>query len=134
MEPGQCNEKDELRARFTVWLKTLLRRAKIDYIRLERRYPKTVTLELTEKETAIPIPEIVIPNSFDFENDKLRAAFMRLSLSKRNILEMLFVRRLEANEAARELGCTIQHVYNLRSNALKELRAELSKEEGNDDE
>ena len=133
MEPGQCNEKDELRARFTVWLKTLLRRAKIDYIRLERRYPKTVTLELTEKETAIPIPEIVIPNSFDFENDKLRAAFMRLSLSKRNILEMLFVQGLEANEAARELGCTIQHVYNLRSKALKELREELSKEEGDDE-
>lgn len=133
MEPGQCNEKDELRARFTVWLKTLLRRAKIDYIRLERRYPKTVTLELTEKETAIPIPEIVIPNSFDFENDKLRAAFMRLSLSKRNILEMLFVQGLEANEAARELGCTIQHVYNLRSKALKELRKELSKEEGDDE-
>lgn len=134
METGQRNEKDELRARFTVWLKTLLRRAKIDYIRLERRYPKTVTLELTEKETVIPPPESVTSNSFDFENDKLRAAFVRLSLSKRSILEMLFVRGLEANEAAREMGCTIQHVYNLRSKALKELRAEMSKEEGNDDE
>lgn len=132
MEPRQCNDKDELRARFTAWLKTLLRRAKIDYIRLKQRYPKTVTLELTEKETAMPIPEIVIPNGFDFENDKLRAAFMRLSLSKRNILEMFFVEGLEASEVARELGCTIQHVYNLRSKALKELRAELSK--GEDDE
>lgn len=52
--------KDELRARFTAWLRTLLCRAKIDYIRQVQRQPKTVTLELAESEMLMDEPEIVL--------------------------------------------------------------------------
>lgn len=130
MDNKYIQEKDELRARFTAWLKTLLKRAKIDYIRHEQLRPKTVALETVENEIWIPEPDVHTIDSFDFENEKLKAAFMRLSSSLRNILVLLFVEGLKADEAAQKIGCTVQHVYNLRSRALTAIRKEMTKGDG----
>ena len=61
----------------------------------------------------------------------LKAAFMRLSSSQKNILRLLFLEGLSAEEAASRMGCTVQHVYNLKSKAILALRKELT---GEDDE
>ena len=45
---------------------------------------------------------------------------------------MLFVLEMEPEEIARELGCTVQNVYNQRSLALKRLRKALEGGEGRD--
>lgn len=131
MDNKHIQERDELRAKFTIWLKTLLERAKIDYIRHEQLKPKTVALDMLENELYVPEPEAVTHDSFDFENEMLKAAFMRLSSSQKNILRLLFLEGLSAEEAASRMGCTVQHVYNLKSKAILALRKELT---GEDDE
>ena len=45
------------------------------------------------------------------------------------ILGMLFVRNMTAEEIAKEWGCSVQYVYNQRSIALKELKRNLIKGE-----
>ena len=44
-------ERDELRARFTRWLETVIKRAKIDYLRKYENRPETISYEdIPEKE------------------------------------------------------------------------------------
>lgn len=70
----------------------------------------------------------VTPDSFDFEEQRLAEAFRELPLMRRRILEMLFVEELTPSEIAAKLHCSVQHVYNQRSLAIKRLRERLIKE------
>lgn len=70
----------------------------------------------------------VTPDSFDFEEQRLADAFRELPLMRRRILEMLFVEDLTPSEIAAKLHCSVQHVYNQRSLAIKRLRERLIKE------
>lgn len=117
-------EKDALKARFTVWIEKLLHRAKIDYIRHERKRLSTVSLDAVHEMRDEKNLEDFVENhdEFDFADERLRGAFMRLSPAKRKILVLLFVRELEPDAVARMLGCTVQHIYNLRSKAIKDLK------------
>lgn len=74
----------------------------------------------------------VTPDSFDFEEQRLAEAFRELPLMRRRILEMLFVEELAPSEIAAKLHCSVQHVYNQRSLAIKRLRERLIKERKND--
>lgn len=38
-------ERDELRAKFTRWLETVIKRAKIDYLRKNENRPETISYE-----------------------------------------------------------------------------------------
>ena len=67
----------------------------------------------------------VTPDSFDFEEQRLAEAFRELLLMRRRILEMLFVEDLTPSEIAAKLHCSVQHVYNQRSLAIKRLRERL---------
>lgn len=48
---------------------------------------------------------------------------------RRRILELLFIEGLEPIEVSELLGCSLQHVYNRRSAAIKELRSALNEED-----
>ena len=126
METRPIQETDKLRARFTVWLKTVLQRERINYLLSERRNPHTISLEAIGEGSLVTEPEFSDPDDFVFENEKLQVAFMRLSSSQKNVLVMLFVEGLEPEEAAQKVGCTVQHIYNVRSKALKALRGDLA--------
>lgn len=66
-------------------------------------------------------------NKFIFENSRISAAFNKLSLKRKEILEMLFVRNLTSDEIAKEWKCSLQYVYLLRSSALTKLRDILTR-------
>ena len=68
-------------------------------------------------------------SKFDFEEEKLAFAFARLSAMKRQILIRLFVLEEKPEGMARDLGCTVQNIYNQRSLALKQLRHALERGE-----
>lgn len=53
------------------------------------------------------------------------AIVQKLTRKKRKVLEMLFVHCLEPEDVAKNLQCTLQHVYNMRSLALKELKEKM---------
>ena len=116
--------RDELRGRFTRWIVITAENAQKNYLRAEKKQLQTVPLE--EADVAIADTTLlsagVTPDSFDFEKQRLAEAFRELLLMRRRILEMLFVEELTPSEIAAKLHCSVQHVYNQRSLAIKRLR------------
>lgn len=123
-------ERDDLRGRFTVWLETLVRRAKIDYCRRNKNNIEFVPIDdLSEECLAVEDPVYISPErqmEFEFEEERLAKAFAELPKTRKEILSLLYVQQKAPQEIADELGCTVQHVYNQRSKALKTLRTKLS--------
>lgn len=124
-------DRDELRIRFTAWLKITVKRAKIDYIRHQKRHQKEISIEeVIDSDTLIYNLEdksIGIEAKFDFENDQIALAFIKLPPKRRQVLTKLFVQNLTSQEVAEELCCSVEHVYRQRSLALKELKSILNK-------
>ena len=70
----EATESDELRARFTAWMNILLYRARLKFIRKEKRRIPTISLDELEEEGVIVADSDVFRNqfkreekSFDFE-------------------------------------------------------------------
>lgn len=132
MNHQQKSERDELRARFTVWLETTVYRARLKY--LEREKPKVDTVSIEElPESALFVPEQTsycerTTSAFDFEEERLAEAFAKLPIKRQEILTMLFVEERKPEEIARLLNCSPQHVYDQRYQALKKLRIALTKD------
>lgn len=122
--------KDELRGRFTRWIVITAQNAQKNYLRTEGKRPKTISID----EIELPITDTLLPKietvsgSFDFAEQQLADAFRELPLMRRRILELLFVDELSPAEIAKKLHCSVQHVYNQRSLAIKRLRERLIKE------
>ena len=132
-------ERDELRAKFTRWLVTVIKRAKIDYLRKYENRPETISYEdIPEKELIDLAQRELWPSStrmqtpYDFEEERLTKAFMELPLKRRQVMELLFLADLSETETAKRLNCSLQYVRNQRCIALKKLRSRLM--EGGDDE
>ena len=116
---------------FTAWLKVVIKRAKIDYIRCLKRYSNEVSIEDEEfAEKLYYEPHKQTENEIDgfsFENQMLIMAMKKLSVKRRKVLELLFIHNFTPDEAASEMQCSIQHIYNMRSLALNDLRGMLEK-------
>lgn len=124
-------KNDELRARFTVWLETVVYRAKLKYLNRHRTKLETVSIEeLPEDMLSVSENTVygtVSRSAFDFEEERLAEAFANLPIKRQQILTMLFVEERKPEEIARLLNCSAQHVYDQRYQALKKLRQALAK-------
>lgn len=127
-----------LRCRFTKWLEILIYRVKINYLSDLSRRTETISLdELIDKGFQAEDPQnaynaVDSDNSFSFNDDAIGEAVMNLPEKRRRILELLFIEGLKPIEVSQLLGCSLQHVYNRRSAAIKELRRALNEEDKND--
>lgn len=126
-------EKDELRGRFTRFMEVVVRNARNNYLKkLSRQMPIIPLEDVPEGEYAREdMPLIEKPDAFTFEEERLAKAFSQLPLMRQRILTLLFVNELTPAEIAKQMNCSVQHVYNQRSLALKRLR-QLLREEGAD--
>lgn len=131
MEKQYIDPEDRLRARFTSWLTTLLRRARIDYLRRSEREPKTVTIEeIDEQRMAAEDKYFLLSSGFQFEEERLAQAFFSLSPRKSEILKCLFAEQLTVEETAKRLHITSENVYKEKSRALAALRKKLNSKKG----
>lgn len=132
IKAGQ-NERDELRGRFTAWMETTVFRAKLKYLRKNEYIIETISLE-DVPEGALEWREPVFEgktrdhHDFDFEEERLAKAFKELPLMRKEILRLLFVEEKTPAEIALQMNCSIQHVYNQRSLALKKLKCMMTQE------
>lgn len=126
-------ERDELRARFTVWLDKIMLREANRYRKAKKSTEKIISLDNVPEES-LPMEEKIEchPQGFDFEEERLAKAFSNLPPMKKQVLTMLFVLEKQPDEIAKELGCTVQNVYNQRSLALARLRTALKGGEESD--
>lgn len=130
-------ERDILRARFTNWLEIVIYRARLNYLREQKNRLKTVSID--------EVPDVYLEwhepgyhsshttsQDFDFEEERLAIAFSQLPLMRKEVLRLLFVEEMEPAEIAVRMNCSVQHVYNQRSLALRRLRELLEREEKKD--
>ena len=124
-------ERDELRAKFTRWLETVIKRAKIDYLRKYENRPETISYEdIPEKELIDLAQRELWPSStrmqtpYDFEEERLTKAFMELPLKRRQVMELLFLADLSETETAKRLNCSLQYVRNQREGKYSYLLCE----------
>lgn len=121
--------KDVLKGKFTTWMEVVIKRAKIDYIRRQNRLSNEISIEdegLVDKLIYESTTGIERVDGFCFDNSRLAAVFKKLTPKRKQVLELLYVDNLEPEEVAEEMQCSLQHVYNLRSLAIKELKSKLS--------
>lgn len=131
MEKQYPVQEDRLRARFTSWLTTLLRRARIDYLRQLERDPNTIAIDaIDEYQMAAEDKYFSMLSDFQFEEERLAQAFFSLSARKSEILKCLFAEQLTVEETAKRLHTTIENVYKEKSRALATLRKKLNGEKG----
>lgn len=131
MEKQYTEKDDKLRARFTSWLTTLLRRARIDYLRQLERDPNTIAIDaIDEYQMAAEDKYFSMSPEFQFEEERLAEAFFSLSPRKSEILKCLFAEQLTVEETAKRLHTTIENVYKEKSRALATLRKKLNGEKG----
>lgn len=132
-----ADNRDELRAEFTAWLDTLIRRAKIDYLRRITVPVEMVSLDDLHEEN-IPVSEdewmrhlLLQEDDFNFEEEKLANAYAELPLLRKRILKLLFVDDLKVKEIAKMLNCSASYVSDQKRKALNALRKKLC--EGGDE-
>ncbi|WP_306554721.1 sigma-70 family RNA polymerase sigma factor [Ruthenibacterium lactatiformans] len=128
----QQDYDDVLRARFTKWLDIVIYRAKLKYLRKMDTKLETISIEELPESSLPAYEESLYRNplktEFDFEEERLANAFMKLPMKRQQILTMLFVEEKMPEEIAKALNCSTQHVYDQKYQALKKLRLELSEE------
>lgn len=131
-------ETDRLRARFTAWLETMVRRARIDYLRKQNIPMDIVSLENLMKEEELVADEdwtaqlLFSQDDFHFKEEKLAAAYAELPLMRRQILKLLFVDELKMDEIAKKLNCSPNYVSKSKQRAIAFLRKRLT-EAGDED-
>ncbi len=130
------DDRDELRAEFTVWLDTLIRRAKLDYLRKHHVPLDIMSLEELHEDN-MPVSEdtwmrqmLFEEDDFNFEEERLAQAYAELPLLRKQILKLLYVDELEVKEIARLLNCSAQYVSNQKQKGIKHLRKRMT--EGGD--
>ena len=128
-------EQEALKAKFTAWINTTVKNAKIDYLRKTRcqvehvpitEIPEDI-LVLSENEEQW-ILNVEPQSPYDFEEKKLTEAFIDLPLKRRQIMELIYFEGLSEKEAASRLNCSVQHIKNQKHIAIKKLRETLLEE------
>ena len=132
MDYRQNIDRDELRARFTSWLDILIRRTKLNYLRKTEIPVDIVSLEELFEEN-LPVLEdswtrklLYQDDEFNFEEERLAAAYAELPLMRQQILKFLYVDELTVGEIAKRLNCSTQYVSDQKQKGLKHLRKKMS--------
>ena len=113
--------------RFTSYMELLVSHAKIDYLRRHKYMQKEVPMEQPDIDDVAgyedPLP--VSRGEFDFNEERLDSSFSKLNLLRRQILTLIFVEGLSAQQTADKLNCSVDYVYLQKHRALKALRDQL---------
>ena len=119
-------DKDsEIKKMFGAWLKKILIRTRIDYIRkLNKRNEVSLDELNIETYSAFDITNIE-DRDFSFENDSLESAFYSIPESCRKILKMIFFDGKTPEEIAQECNCSLKYVYNRKSVGISKLKQML---------
>jgi len=114
----------DLVRRFTAYMEKVVYNARIDYLRSQDYLKKEniakqlLADDLITYEDPLPATD----SEFDIEDERLAAAYYRLTPMRRQILKLTFDEGLSAEDAADRLNCPVKYVYNHKHEALKRLR------------
>ena len=118
--------------RFTAYMELLVSHARIDYLRRQRYKDREIPMGQLAADTSAsyedPLPSS--PDEFEFNEERLANAFSKLNSLRRQLLALIFVEGLSAQEVADKLNCSVDYVYLQKHRTLKALRDQLMEEGG----
>lgn len=139
MKNYEVESETFLYGRFTNWLDTCLYRKKLKYLRRMKQRISIVSFEDYPEYDLIPDSSFEKPliekaddaYSFDFTNKALEKAYYNLSAQRQRVLLLIYAAEKSTDEIAKIFDCTVQHIYNMHSLSLRQLREELTTNQTN---
>lgn len=123
---------EEIKIRFTAWLRTLVKRARIDYLRENRSRVLEIPLSelsnnrnLSYEIRMIPLKQNVDKGEYEFEREDISRAFAFLTNTRRRVLLLLYVEGMSQKEVAKKMGISVQRVSKIKQDALFALKEML---------
>lgn len=123
------NHEDEIKIRFTAWLRTLVKRARIDYLRTNNYRKIEVLLSdlsnnsnLSYEMQKILLKQDIENGEYEFEREDISRAFAFLTATRRKVLLLLYIEGMSQKEVAQKLGISVQRVSKIKQDALFELK------------
>lgn len=118
---------DELRAQFTLWLKTTMINARKMYFRSQQKKYEEIPFETLPMEMRLDPVNYYEQversgDAFVFEEERLAKAFLELPLMRREVLRLLFVCEMTPDEISQRLHCSPSYVRLQKHYAIKKLR------------
>lgn len=121
--------ENEVKIRFTAWLRTLVKRARIDYLRKGTYRKVEIPLSdlsndknLSYEMRLIPVKKDLEKGEYEFEREDISRAFALLTVTHRKVLILLYVEGMSQKEVAEKLGVSVQRVSKVRQDALYKLK------------
>lgn len=120
---------EEIKIRFTAWLRTLVKRARIDYLRTNSH--RRIEIPLSElmnnrnmsyEMKMIPIKQNLEKGEYEFEREAISRAFTFLTITQRKVLLLMYIEGMSQKEIAEKLGVSVQRVSKVKQEALFELK------------
>ena len=115
-----------LEIKFTAWIKVVVNRARLDYLRKTHKHEQEIFFEdLDEYDIRYMICERWAEYEFDSESSKievLSVVNVGLTETQRLIIEQLFIEEKTVQEISDCMGWCKQYIYNQKSLALKSFR------------
>lgn len=117
---------NDIEIKFTAWLKVLVKRARLDYVRRKQHLKREIFFDdLGEQD----IRYIIFNNptkfkeAFEtFENKDLSEIYEQLTDTQRSVLYRIFVCEETTTEIALSTGWSVQYIYNQKYLAIKKFR------------
>lgn len=128
ISPKYSIEDDDpgLLGQFTAWMAEVVKNATIDYCRRQGYRNMECSLEDAPQDVfAYEDPVPASKKEFEFAESRLTEAFNGLNQLRRQILTLIFVKGLSAQETADRVNCSVDYVYLQKHRAIKTLRDQL---------
>ena len=117
---------NDIEIKFTAWLKVLVKRARLDYVRRKQHLKREIFFDdLGEQD----IRYIIFNNPTEFkeafetfENKDLSEIYEQLTDTQRSVLYRIFVCEETTTEIALSTGWSVQYIYNQKYLAIKKFR------------
>ena len=119
-------------ARFTNYLKAVVRFARIDHFRQNKRYYSDQIRQFIETDEVVEFDHLYAAlrspqTEFEFEDPLFTDAFRQLKELHQSLLLYTFIDGLSEEEIAEHLGCEPDYVRKIRYRALSRMRQLLKR-------
>ena len=117
---------NDIEIKFTAWLKVLVKRARLDYVRRKQHLKREIFFDdLGEQDIRYIISNnpTEFKEAFEtFENKDLSEIYEQLTDTQRSVLYRIFVCEETTTEIALSTGWSVQYIYNQKYLAIKKFR------------
>lgn len=120
---------NNIESKFTAWMKVLVKRARLDYLRKKYIQSREIFFEdLEGRDTRYVLKQLLIfsePSIDLFENEDILEVYKQLSDTQRSIIYRFYVREQTIVEISAYTGWSVNYIYNQKYLAIKKFRERL---------